>query len=110
MTKSTGIEKLQQKIRQFTKERKWQKYHTPKNLAMALSVETAELVEIFQWMGTAESREVDAETLSHVEEEIGDIMIYLTQLADQFDINPLFAAEKKMRLNEIKYPSTGKKK
>ncbi len=71
---------------------------------MALSVETAELVEIFQWMETEQSREVDEATLNHIEQEIGDIMIYLINLANQFNLNPLSAAQKKIKLNEKKYP------
>jgi len=98
------MENLQLKVQEFAKKRQWQKYHSPKNLAMALSVETAELVEIFQWMETDESRYVNASTLEHIEQEIGDIMIYLTNLANQFNLNPLTAAQKKLKLNEKKYP------
>jgi len=108
MIKNTEMEKLQSQIREFAQKRSWQRYHSPKNLAMALSVETAELVEIFQWMETEESRAVDDPTLKHIEQEIGDIMIYLTNLANQFNLNPLTAAKKKMKLNEKKYPVAGK--
>lgn len=104
MTKKTEMEKLQLLIQEFAKKRKWQQYHSPKNLAMALSVETAELVEIFQWMEGEQSRNVDKATLDHIEQEIGDIMIYLANLACQFDLNPLVAAQKKLLLNEKKYP------
>ena len=106
MTKSIEMEKLQLQVQKFAEKRKWQKYHSPKNLAMALSVETAELVEIFQWMETDQSRKVDSATLDHIEQEIGDIMIYLVNLANQFNLNPLSAAQKKMKLNESKYPVT----
>ena len=108
MTKRTEIEKLQLKIREFGEKRSWQGYHSPKNLAMALSVETAELVEIFQWMETEESRKVDNATRDHIEHEIGDIMIYLINLANQFNINPINAARKKLKLNKKKYPVTDK--
>ncbi len=104
MTKLTEIEKLQLKVQDFADKRQWQKFHSPKNLAMALSVETAELVEIFQWMETEQSREVDDETLEHIEQEIGDIVIYLINLANQYNINLLNAAQKKLLLNENKYP------
>ena len=73
---------------------------------MALSVETAELVEIFQWMESQESRTVDMATREHIEEEIGDVMIYLTMLAGKFDIDPVEAAHKKMVGNAKKYPVT----
>lgn len=104
MTKSAEMEKLQLLVEEFANKRKWQRYHSPKNLAMALSVETAELVEIFQWMEPDQSRNVDKPTLEHIEQEIGDIMIYLTNLANQFNLNPLSAARKKLVLNEKKYP------
>ncbi len=99
------MKKLQSQINNFARERDWEQFHSPKNLAMALSVETAELMEIFQWMGTEESREVDKATLAHIEEEIGDIMIYLATLAGKFNIDPLVAAQKKMKVNERKYPA-----
>lgn len=71
---------------------------------MALSVETAELTEIFQWLEGEKSRDVDTATKKHIAEEIGDVMIYLTMLADKFDLNPLDCAKDKMKLNADKYP------
>ncbi len=105
MTKRTEMEKLQEEVRQFGMKRGWQGYHSPKNLAMALCVEAAELLEIFQWMEADESREVDEETLAHIEQEIGDIQIYLINLANQYKLNPINAATKKLLLNEEKYPA-----
>ena len=99
------MEKLQQEIELFVKIRNWKQYHTPKNLAMALSVETAELVEIFQWLTPEESLALPAEKQVHLEEEIGDIMIYLTTLAAVFNLDPLTAAHKKVQKNAIKYPA-----
>ncbi len=98
------MEKLKTALRAFADEREWQRYHTPKNLAMALSVETAELTEIFQWMEGDKSREVDEATRSHIAEEVGDVMIYLTMLADKFGLDPLACAREKMKFNAIKYP------
>lgn len=98
------MKKLQTKLIKFVKERNWEQFHSPKNLAMALSVETAELVEIFQWMEGDESGTVNTATREHIEEEIGDVMIYLTMLASKFDMDPLTAAHKKMELNAKKYP------
>ena len=72
---------------------------------MALTVETAELLEIFQWMTEQESSQPTEEVLSHIEEEIGDVMIYLTTLADSLNLNPMDAAHKKLLLNEEKYPA-----
>jgi len=98
------MEKLIAELHNFAKERNWLEYHSPKNLAMALSVETAELTEIFQWMETSESRQVDTDTRQHIAEEVGDVMIYLTMLADKFDLDPLQCAKDKMLLNAVKYP------
>ena len=98
------MEKLISELCRFAEERNWEKFHSPKNLAMALSVETAELTEIFQWMGTEESRNMDAATKKHIAEEVGDVMIYLTMLANKFDLNPISCAKDKMKLNAIKYP------
>ena len=96
---------LQKEIQKFVAERDWQQFHSPKNLAMALTVETAELQEIFQWLTEEASYSLDSETLEHIEEEIGDVMIYLTTLAAKFDINPIEAALKKIQRNMEKYPA-----
>lgn len=98
------MEKLQAKLADFIQKRDWKQYHTPKNLAMALTVEVAELLEIFQWMTPEESVNVNEETLNHIEEEIGDIMLYLTTLASSFELNPLDCAQKKIIKNAEKYP------
>ena len=98
------MEKLRADLRTFASVREWQSFHTPKNLAMALSVETAELTEIFQWMRGDESHEVEDSIRKHIAEEVGDVMIYLTMLADKFDLDPLACAKEKMQLNGEKYP------
>lgn len=104
--KEGTMEKLQKEIAAFIQQRNWKQYHTPKNLAMALSVETAELLEIFQWMTPEESSNADSPTLAHIEEEIGDVMIYLTTLAACFELNVLECARKKLVKNNRKYPPT----
>lgn len=101
------MKKLQEEIEDFISRREWHKFHSPKNLAMALSVETAELVEIFQWLTPAESSRLTGTKLRHLEEEIGDIMIYLTTLAATYDLDPVTAAKKKLKLNREKYPEPG---
>lgn len=73
---------------------------------MALSVEVAELVEIFQWLTPTESGNLEGEALTHLEEEIGDIMIYLTTLAAAYNLDPITAAKKKVIKNGIKYPES----
>lgn len=104
MTKTDRFKKLLHKITVFAERRRWTPFHTPKNLSMALSVECAELVEIFQWMSPEESTQPDKETLQHIEEEIGDIMIYLGMIGASFNIDPIEAATNKLALNETKYP------
>lgn len=99
------MEKLQQEISDFVDNRNWRQFHSPKNLAMALTVEAAELLEIFQWMTEKESHHLDSETRDHVEEEIGDVMIYLTTLAATLGLDPLTAAKKKIKANARKYPA-----
>ena len=98
------MESLIRKIKEFAAERDWDQFHAPKNLAMALSVEVAELVEIFQWLTEAESYCLDEKDREHLQEEIGDIMIYLSGLASKFDIDPVAAAHRKLRHNRLKYP------
>lgn len=98
------MEDLIQKLREFARERDWDKFHSPKNLSMALAVEVAELMEHFQWLTEEQSRNLDKKTLGKVKEEIGDTQIYLARLADQLNIDPLVAANEKLAKNAIKYP------
>jgi len=91
-------------IRSFAQKRDWDQFHSPKNLAMALSVEVAEVVEHFQWLTPEESNSLSTDKIERIKEEIGDVMIYLTRLADRLGIDPVQAAEDKMRINEKKYP------
>ena len=95
---------LRAAIRAFAQARDWEQFHTPKNLVMALSVETAELLEHFQWLTPAQSVDLDAETREEVAQEIADVLIYLTRLADVLGVDPLQAAFDKIELNALKYP------
>lgn len=99
------MEELIHKLRAFAKERNWEQFHSPKNLAMALSVEVAEIVELFQWMTEVQSKKLSPEKIEKIKEEIGDVMIYLTKLADKFGISPIDAAKEKLIINEKKYPA-----
>jgi len=105
MTNDLSIKKLADDLVAFVGERDWQQFHSPKNLAMALSVETAELTEIFQWQTEQESYAPDEKTLNRIKEEVGDVMIYLTMLAQKFNINPIEAADIKITRNRQKYPA-----
>lgn len=98
------IEKIKLQLREFAQERNWEQYHSPKNLAMALSVEVSEIVEIFQWLTQEESRNLPPDKVEKVKEEIGDVMIFLTSLADKLDIDPIEAAHDKIKINNKKYP------
>ena len=80
------IVKINKKLKKFSSDRDWDKYHSPKNLAMALSVEVSELVEIFQWLDGEESKKLDNKTINSVKEEVADILIYLLRFSDFFDI------------------------
>lgn len=96
---------LIQDLRTFTAERDWDKFHSPKNLAMALSVEAAEIVEHFQWLTQEESAGLPPAKLAEVRDEIGDVLIYLMRLADTLNIDPLAAARDKLEKNRQKYPA-----
>ena len=99
------IEELTTTIREFARSRDWERFHTPKNLAMALSVEVSELVELFQWLTPEESAAlVDTpEGRSAVEDEIADIAIYLLRLADVLGVDVIGAVNKKTKRNESRF-------
>ncbi len=99
------MEDLRRAVRAFNRERDWDRYHSPKNLALALTVECAELLEIFQWKTEEASHSPDEAARAHLEEEIGDVMILLTNLADKLNIDPVEAARKKLIKNAEKYPA-----
>lgn len=95
---------LKQRIATFAAERRWAKYHTPKNLAMAMVKEAAEVVEIFQWLTPAEAKRLDSARRAHLAEELADTYVYLLKLADAFGVSLDEAALAKMDKNEKKYP------
>jgi dCTP diphosphatase len=99
-----SLEHLAECLLDFAKERDWEQFHSPKNLVMALTVEAAELLEHFQWMTEGESAKPTPEKLQKIQEEIGDVLIYLTRFADRLGIDPLDAAYKKLEINRQKYP------
>lgn len=100
----SDFDQLRTRIRQFAEERDWQQYHSPKNLAMALIVEAAELVEHFQWLSEAQSQALPQDKLFQVGEELADIQIYLIRLADQLNVDLPDAVDKKIAANAKKYP------
>ena len=99
-----ALAELRERLRQFAAARDWQQFHAPKNLAMALSVEAAELMEHFQWLSEEASRHLSADDLARVREELADVLLYLVRLADELGVNLAAAARDKIELNERKYP------
>jgi NTP pyrophosphatase (non-canonical NTP hydrolase) len=100
-----NLDIIKEKLKQFSKERDWEQYHSPKNLAMALSVEVAELVEIFQWSNDGGIKEVENEqTRKEIEEEIADIFNYLIKFVDLMDLDLEKISLEKIQKNDEKYP------
>lgn len=104
-TGTDSLIELRDRARRFASERDWQQFHTPKNLAMALSVEVAELVEHFQWLKTGADEELDDARRTGIRHELADVLVYLVQLADQCGVDLRAAALEKMELNAAKYPA-----
>jgi len=96
---------LRNTLREFTAARNWRQYHTPKNLAMALIVEAAELVEQFQWSTPEESCRLSPEKAAAVRDEVADVLIYLVEIADVLGIDLIEAARAKIVKNAVKYPA-----
>jgi dCTP diphosphatase len=99
-----SLSDLAQQLERFARDRDWQQFHSPKNLASALVVEASELLEHFQWMTEAQSRELAPEKRDAVNAEIADVLLYLIQLAAALGLDPITAAQEKLKLNELKYP------
>ena len=101
---SHDLDTLRDRLRAFALARDWGRFHSPKNLACALSVEAAELLEHFQWMTEADSRAPEPARREAIAHEAADVLLYLVQLADQLDIDLLAAADRKITLNAARYP------
>lgn len=99
-----SLKALQEEIRRFVADRDWDQFHSPKNLAMAMSVEAAEVVEIFQWLTETESARLPPEKLEHLKDELADVYVYLLRLASKYDVDLVAAARAKMKKNALKYP------
>ena len=98
------MKKLIKEINKFSKERDWDQFHSPKNIAIALSVETAELLEIFTWLSENESYNLSEDQLNKIKEEIGDIVIYLLAFCEKLEIDYKECAFNKLEVNKEKYP------
>lgn len=106
MTERHTVEALTRRLAEFAAARGWEPYHTPKNLAAALSVEASELLEIFQWLTPEQSARVmaDPESAHRVEDEVADVLAYLLQFCEALGMDPLTALSAKIDRNETRFP------
>lgn len=102
--KTNQLSRLKLKLRKFAEERDWNQFHSPKNLAMALSVEVSELLEIFQWLDEKQSWNLSSRDSNKAKEELADVFLYLIRLSDQLKINLIAEANRKLAVNARKYP------
>lgn len=102
----TTILDLRKKIAEFVSEREWERFHTPKNLAESICIEAAELLEIFQWAGSEESREFvkTKKNKDRISEELADVVIYCFSMANSMNIDISDAVTRKINKNAKKYP------
>lgn len=107
----TSVQDLKKIMKTFVHERDWEGYHSPKNLSMSLAIETAELMEHFQWLSEEDSRALaaDKEKMAHVQEEIADVASYLLGLCNVLGVDLSDAMKAKMVKNRIKYPAASQK-
>lgn len=101
----TRLAEISKQLEDFVEERDWSQFHSPKNLAMALTGEVGELVEHFQWLTEEQSRQLAEEESAAVRAELADVQIYLLLLAQKLDVDPLAAVEDKLAKNAEKYPA-----
>jgi dCTP diphosphatase len=102
---SDSLKELSQALVSFAQDRDWKQFHSPKNLASALIVEAGELLEHFQWSTEEQSHSLSQEKKAAVSDELADVLLYLVQLANALGIDPVAAAQAKLRANELRYPT-----
>ena len=100
----TDFDSLLRSVRKFSEDRDWAQFHSPKNLACALSVEAAELLEHFQWLSEEQSRTLSPDQRIEAGAEIADVFLYLVQLSDALEIDLMTVAREKLMTNAEKYP------
>ncbi|CAG9251970.1 nucleotide pyrophosphohydrolase [Paraburkholderia caribensis] len=103
--RSSDLLAVRDLLRQFVDERDWSRFHSPKNLATALSVEASELLEPFQWLQSGEKSELADDKLNAIRHEMADVLAYLVMLADRLDVDLYAAVLEKIELNRAKYPA-----
>ncbi len=100
-----NLDNLTLRLREFADKRDWDQFHSPKNLSMALIAEAAELIEHFQWLTQEQSDNLPADKLKEVEQELADILNYVIRISDKLGIDLIEAANRKIEINEEKYPA-----
>jgi NTP pyrophosphatase (non-canonical NTP hydrolase) len=100
-----SLDELNATLLAFARERDWEQFHSPKNLSMALAGEAGELLEHFQWLTEAQSADLPEEKQEAVAMELADLLIYLIRLAERLDIDLLDAAQRKIAINQSRYPA-----
>ncbi|MDR5762160.1 nucleotide pyrophosphohydrolase [Caballeronia sp. LZ035] len=104
-TERGELAEMRDLLREFVGERDWSRFHSPKNLAAALSVEASELLEPFTWLASGDQSELDEAKLRAIRHEMADVLAYLVMLADALDVDLYRALIEKMALNRAKYPA-----
>lgn len=99
------IEHIAKRLADFARERDWEQFHSPKNIASALSVEASELLEIFQWLTEDQSKKPSREAMERVKEEVADVQLYLIRLCDLLKIDLAASVDARMAANARKYPA-----
>jgi NTP pyrophosphatase (non-canonical NTP hydrolase) len=105
MTTILDVTNVAKRLSAFARERDWEQFHSPKNIATALSVEASELLEIFQWLTEEQSKELAPKTLERVKEEAADVQLYLIRLCDLLNVDLAAAVDAKLAANARKYPA-----
>lgn len=100
-----SVQLLSDELKQFALARDWEKFHTPKNLSMALIAEAAELVEHFQWLTPEQSMQIRGEKLNDIGYELADIFIYLLRISERLNIDLVQVTEEKIAINEKRFPA-----
>lgn len=99
-----SLEELKQQLLEFARERDWEQFQSPKNLAMAICGEVGELAECFQWLTESQSKNLDADQRRRVADEVADVQLYLILLAARLDMDIIAEAQRKLKQNALKYP------
>ena len=104
LDQTTTVLQLRETIREFVDERDWKQFHSPKNLSMAMAIEAAELMEHFQWITAADSRQLGDDAMREVGDELADVLCYALAIANELHIDVASALQQKMKKNREKYP------